>query len=130
MRVCPGAGGPSCLDLAIGSRELVQYVKSVRVDSKRQFTPKRAVWKKGRMSLTYTDHFPVLIDLEMPRSEPPEKLPAKWNLNKPGGWKRYEEEAEKAAEKLCDIIEADSDNSEVLMEKIEKVQNRIKYKAF
>ena len=62
-RVCPGAGGPSCLDLAIASRELVQYVKAVQVDSERLYTPRRAVSKKGKIGLTYTDHFPVLVDL-------------------------------------------------------------------
>ena len=51
-RVGPGAGGPSCLDLAIGSSELVQYVTGVEVDSGRLYTPHRAVSKKGQLGVT------------------------------------------------------------------------------
>ena len=129
-RICPGDGGRSCLDLAIGSRELVQYVSSVQVDCERQYTPRRAVLKQGKISVTYTDHLPVLVQLEMPKTEPLEKVPSNWNLNKPGGWKEYEEEGEKVAEKLCDIIEAEGDNSEVMIEKFERLHNKMKYKAF
>ena len=102
-RVCPATGGRSCLDLAIGSRELVQYVSSVQVDSELLYTPRRAVSKGGKLGLTYTDHFPVLVELEMPRVEPDKKLPPGWNLSKPGGWKTYEEECEKVAGGLLRI---------------------------
>ena len=129
-RVCPGAGGPSCLDLAIASRELVPHVTAVQVDSGRLYTPRRAVSKKGKLGVTYSNHFPVLVDLKMPRAGPPDKLPAKWNLNKPGGWKLYEEESDRIAEKLEEVIEYEGYDSDELMQKVDKLDNKMKFKAF
>ena len=51
--------------------------------------------KEGRLGVTHTDHFRVLVELKMPQAQPAGKLPLNWNLNKPGGWKKYEEEGEK-----------------------------------
>ena len=49
----------SCLDLAICSRDLVPFVKTVVIDNKRQFTPRRVIWKNKTFSSVYTDHLPV-----------------------------------------------------------------------
>ena len=46
-RVCPGTGRSSCLDIAIGSINLKPYVKMMTIDSKKVFTPRRAVSKRG-----------------------------------------------------------------------------------
>ena len=56
----------------------------------------------------------------MPEAEPAKKLPLDWNLNKPGGWKRYEVEGEKVADKVEEIIEDEGYTSEELMLKFEK----------
>ena len=74
-RICPATGGRSCLDLAVGSRELVQFVTTVNVDSDRLFTPRRATVKQGKLGLTFTDHFPIIVELQMPCAEPAERLP-------------------------------------------------------
>ena len=67
-RVCPSTGSPSCLDLSIGSTNLLPFLRRVVVDSSRLYTPRRAVTKKGRLTCTFTDHYPVVVDLEMPRA--------------------------------------------------------------
>ena len=114
----------------MGSRELVQFVTTVNVDSDRLFTPKRATVKQGKLGLTFTDHFPIIVELQMPCAEPAEKLPLGWNLNKPGGWERYHDEAERIAEKI-EMLSNDKDlSSEEVMEKVEKIQNKIKFTSF
>ena len=60
-RICPATGRGSCMDLAIGSRDLVQFVTKVQVDSAKVNTPRREVIKKGVLGLTYTDHYPLLL---------------------------------------------------------------------
>ena len=122
--VCPATGRGSCLDLAIGSRDLVQFITKLQVDSKKVNTPGRAVAKKGALGLTYADHYPLWLELQMPRAEPAGRLPADWNLSKPGGWKKYEEESEKVA----DLIEMLADDKECSSE--ETMAKKNKYKAF
>ena len=46
----PADGGLSCLDLAIGSKNLEPYLEKMVVDSARKFTPKRVTWNKERMT--------------------------------------------------------------------------------
>ena len=75
-RASPADRRLSCLDLAIGSKEFVQFVTTLEVDSENKYTPRRAIPKHGRLGLTYTDHFPLVMELMMPCVEPAEKLPA------------------------------------------------------
>ena len=51
----------SCLDIAIASRNLLPYVKSVTIDKNREFTPKRVIRKKGEFIPVYTDHFTMEV---------------------------------------------------------------------
>ena len=67
-RICPATGKSSCLDFPIGSTNLLPYVRRVLVDSARDYTPRRAVTKHGKLTLTFTDHYPVVVDLEMPKA--------------------------------------------------------------
>ena len=58
----------SCLDLAICSRDLLPFVKSVIIDKERHFTPRRVIWKNNSFSSAYTNHLPVeVVLIEMPR---------------------------------------------------------------
>ena len=74
---------------AVGSRDLIQFITTVQLDSEMRNTPRRAVAKKRGLGLTYNDHFPLWLGLEMPRAQPADKLPSGWNLSKPGGWNKY-----------------------------------------
>ena len=131
-RVCPSTGNLSCLDFQIGSTNLLPYVRRVLVDCTRKYTPRRALTKKGKLTLSYTDHFPVIVDLLMPRASQgmdgqDELL---WNTNMPGGWKAFEEAGERQARKIAEIVEDEGYSSEEIMEKVEKVNNKMKYSAF
>ena len=62
------------------------YVRRMTIDSSRMFTPRRAVAKQGGTGVTYTDHFPTLVEVEMPRAEQSkEDAKPAWNTQKPGG---------------------------------------------
>ena len=54
IRICPSTGNLSCLDFPIVLAGLLPYVKRVLVDSARE-----AVTKKGKLTVTFTDHYPV-----------------------------------------------------------------------
>ena len=64
-RVCPGTGKGSCLDLAIGSSNLLPHVKGMMINSSRKFAPRQAMMKLGSLAVTYTYHYPILVELEM-----------------------------------------------------------------
>ena len=125
-RVCPGNGRSSCLDIAIGSINLKPYVRMMNIDSKRRFTPRRVVTKgAGGLTFVFTDHFPSLIELEMPNSEESkQKVKTSWNTQKPGAWERYKDESNKVAEKIKIIAENECFNEEEVMEKIDKIQTK------
>ena len=86
-RVCPATGNSSCLDFPIGSTNLLLYVRRVLVDSVRNYTPKRVVAKKGKLTLKYTGHYPIIVDLEIPKASQGMELQKEleWNTSKPGG---------------------------------------------
>ena len=61
----------------------------VKIDSDRLYAPRTAVKKGGGVGVVFTDHYPVLVELEMPKAENANKKPeTSWNTMKPGGWKR------------------------------------------
>ena len=130
-RICPGTGKGSCLDLAIGSSNLLPYVRRVMIDSSRTFAPRRAVIKKGVLATTFTDHYPILVELEMPRvEESKEKPKSTWNTRKPGGWEIYKELTNKVARQIEVIADNESLEDDEVMEKIDKLQTKIKFQAF
>ena len=130
-RICPGTGKGSCLDLAIGSSNLLPYVRRIMIDSNRTFAPRRAVIRKGSLATTFTDHHPILVELEMPRvEESKEKPKSTWNTRKPGGWEIYKELTNKMARQIEVIADNESLEDDEVMEKIDKLQTKIKFQAF
>ena len=131
-RICPATGKSSCLDFPIGSTNLLPYVRRVLVDSAREYAPRRAVTKHGKLTVTFTDHYPIVVDLEMPKAsqgmESQNKL--EWNTRKPGGWEAYEKAGESFAAKLVEIAEDEGYSSEEVFEKVEKVHEKMKWTAF
>ena len=65
----------------------------------------RAVTKKGKLTLTFTDHYPVVVDLEMPKTAQGMELQnyLDWNTSKPWGWQAYKQNGEISAVELCTI---------------------------
>ena len=98
----PASGKLSCLDLFIVSRELVPYVESLKIDSKREFAVARAVRMGEIYSNVYSDHFSCILTLrDLPRiQERKEENKVIWNLAKEDGWKRYQMLTEEYTEAL------------------------------
>ena len=122
-RVCPATGNSSCLDFPIGSTSLLPYIRRVLVDSARNYTPKRVVARKGKLTLNYTDHYPIIVDLEIPKASKGMELQKEleWNTSKPGGWKAFKEAGERNAEKLMQLADDDKYSAEELIKKVEKI---------
>ena len=123
----PGDGTLSCLDLAIGSRNLRPFLETMVVDSARKFTPKRTVYIKGKLTLKPSDHYSMLLILNMPRKEKQRKQPTIWNKNKPGGWEAYEEETHAAKAKMEEVINDDTMSVDDVMKKLDSMQTKIKH---
>ena len=123
----PGDGGLSCLDLAIGSRNLLPFLERMVVDSAKEFTPKRAVFVQGKWTVKPTDHYSLMLVLNMPKKEKKQKAPTIWNKQKPGGWEAYEKETEGAKQKMEEIIQDKGMSVEDVMMKLDKIQTKIKH---
>ena len=50
--------------------------------------------------------------------------------SKPGGWEAFEEAGEKQAARIAEIVEDEGYSSEEVMEKVEKVHDKMKWTAF
>ena len=125
----PADGGKSCLDLAIGSKNLEPYLEKMLVDSAKKFTPKRVTWSKGKMSTRLTDHFSLVIELKMPRKDVKKKTLCVWNKQKPGGWNAYEKETEAVKSKMEHVIMDKTRSVEEVMNKLDSIQTKIKHKT-
>ena len=114
----------SCLDLAIASTNLLPFVKRIEIIKDEKFIPRRVVWRKGRFSSVYTDHFPLEIELSgMPRRRNNVVKSCSWNVGKPGGWEVYEKLSDKAAESILAIVENEYVSIEQSMKKIDAIDN-------
>ena len=129
-RVCPSDGKLSCLDLALASQALMPFIREMQVDSIREYAPRRVVTKDKRLGLTYADHYPLIIKLEMPRSEIEATTEASWNVNKPGAWEDYEKISDEEAEKIEELADDETMTNEEIMNKVDKIENKMKYKSF
>jgi hypothetical protein len=128
----PATGNQSCLDLFIVSRELRPFVKKLKINSERIFTPARVVKERGVPRRVYSDHFSALLTLtDLPRGRNAATIRRKaWNLKKDGGWNRYELLTDQYSEKIEDIVENKAWSVDEAMRKFEKVHDKIKFKAF
>ena len=53
-----------------------------------------------------------------------------WNLTREGGWLKYNKLCEEASEKIEEAVNDETKSIEEVMQKIDKIHNKIKYKAF
>ena len=130
-RICPSNGSSSCLELATGSINLLPYVRTMMIDKERQFTQRRAVNKEDGLGVTYTDHFPSIIEMLMPKAEESVEKPAlSWNTGKPGSWEKYKEISDKVAEDIKAIAADEGFEDEEVMKKVDKILTKIKFAVF
>ena len=121
----------SCLDLVMCSVDLLPFVKRMLIDSERKVTPKRVVSRNKGMKFVFADHLPIIIVLEgMNVSKRTVKVETRWNLAKPGGWEAYEVLSNKVNDDMDRIIEDDSKTIDEVIKKVDKIHDKIKYKAF
>ena len=71
-----------------------------------------------------------LILHNLPLGREPKEQVVKWNLNKPGGWKIYEEATNEKAEDIRKVIESKDKSVETVVKEFEKIHNKIKFQAF
>ena len=131
-RIYPAGGSPSCLDLALASDNLLPFVREVMVDSSRKFTPRRVViGEGGSLVFKFTDHYPVVVVLEMPKDEGLKLKPEPhWNTHKPGAWEKYLVTSDEVAEMIESIVDDEGYDNEAVMNKVDKIQDKLKHKTF
>ena len=112
------------------SKELLKYVKEVIIDKNFNFTPGKPL---GGGKMCYPDHYGILlvmksIPLATRRNGKCEKYKM-WNMNKLGGWQKFNELTEDNA-KFKNITEDDSENPSTLMDQIDKELTKVKFRSF
>ena len=66
----------------------------------------------------------------MPRMKQMKQQKPTWNLGKPDGWNRYEILTDEKANEIVEIVEDADNNIETVTTKINKLDNKIKFKSF
>ena len=132
-RVDPASGHRSCLDLWLCTTSLIPHIKSLMIDKERRLRLARPVWKGGNWQLVYSDHFAMILSLKnLPtrRRDEERKKEIAWNLNKKNGWEKYKFLTKKMNEKIKSVIQDEMLDMEEVMERLEKINNKIKFNAF
>ena len=80
--------------------------------------------------MIYSDHYPLILKLEMPNKRLKAIQKCYWNLRKPEGWKRYKDLSEETSKKMDSMIEDGTLKVEEIMRRIDKLQEKAKFKAF
>jgi hypothetical protein len=122
----------SCLDLGIISRNLLPFVHRVIVDEEQKFTPFRVIKRKSGLISCFSDHLSLKVILRGMASagNPIKEKETIWNLNKVGGWERYIKKTDEAAEQIKDIVNNGDNSIEEVMDKVNKLENKIKFSSF
>ena len=120
----------SVLSLCIVSAELFEYVDSLTIDKEKHITPYRTISKSKK---TFTDHYTMIVLFKNIPLKPVKNIGCRkvtrWNTNKEGGWETYKEMAA-GNNKLIEIANANSEDSNDIMKKIDNELDKIRYQAF
>ena len=120
-----------CLHLAICSQNLHPFVKIVRIDENREFTPLRVIWRNNKFTSIFTDHRPVEVVLcGMPRRNVKVDKSCEWNLSKPGGWKVFRDLTNKAADAIEEIVTNEELDIDTVVKKLDVIDNQVKFTVF
>ena len=86
-RVDPGdINNRSCLDLFICSANLRPFIDKLLIDSARNHSMKRAIYKNGRYQIIYPDHFTMILYMKnLSNTNLKVGKVIRWNLRKEGG---------------------------------------------
>ena len=87
--------------------------------------------KKKVVTTIFTDHYSLKIEFTgIPKNIESKHPEAKLNLGKADGWKTYEVETNKVADKIVNIVDADCEDITEVMKKIEAIDTKVKFKSF
>ena len=115
------------------SVNLMNYIEELIIDKDNNHAMERAVFEKGKFTLKRSDHFTLILSLKnIPKSSRNIK-PTKstmFNLNKKEGWDNYKENTDEVIDKLENVINDANVDSNEMMETLEKVHTKIKFKSF
>ena len=121
----------SCLDFVIVSRALFPFVKELAIDSDRKFAMCRIIREKGSFKPVFTDHLILILRFhKLPQGKPSVEKVTMWNYNKEGAWERFSELTNKYFDKFINDIEDKNIPIDEILEKFNKIQNKIKFQAF
>ena len=119
----------SCLDLAIISVDLSEYLVELKIDREKLITPHRAVGKK----LVYTDHFSLIMTFrDLPKSlnsKIPTRATTMWNTRKEGGWEAFKK-LTSDNEDLKKLKNETNKEPTEFFKKFEAILTKIKFKVF
>ena len=126
-----GRADKSCLDLAMVSVRLAPFVKEMVIDNERLYAMNRVVTKNGKLTITPTDHYTVILKLvNLPSSMDERVRPVVWNLDKPGGWNSYKELTDSRADDIRQVVEDENNSVSDIYRKFNKIHTDIKFEAF
>ena len=121
----------SCLDLVIVCKQLLPFVKNLKIDSRRDISLKRPGWKKGKKTLTYADHYTLVLKIQnLPISKKDDSRNVRWNLEKKGGWEEYKRLSQNVSEKIEEVVDNKNLSVEEVKHKFDKIHNKILFQAF
>ena len=121
----------SCLDIGIMSVSLLPFLTKVEIDIEKKITPRRVVKMKNNIKTIFTDHYSVKVELSgIPKHKETKKPEAGWNLGKPNGWKLYEDETNKLAYQIKNIVETESLDIDKVISKIDGKDTKVRFKCF
>ena len=66
----------------------------------------------------------------LPRKQQRNKEELAWNMGKPGAWEIYERMTNEKAEEVKQIVDDPENNIDMVINKIDKIETKIKFKAF
>ena len=121
----------SCLDLVLCCRKLLPYIKSLLIDSERKFAMKRVIYRSGKLKTVFADHYTLVLRLEnLPGVKVKSEKSCYWNLCKEGGWEEYKRISDEKSETIDKLVEDTALDIDEVMDKVEKIQDKIKFGAF
>ena len=121
----------SCLDLVIVCKQLFPFVKSLRIDSRRDISLKRPGWKKGKKILTYADHYTLVLKVQdLPRVKKDDSTNVRWNLEKEGGWEEYKRLSQNISGKIEEVVDDKNISVQEVKHKFDKIHKKILFQSF
>ena len=83
--------------------------------------------------MVYPDHYALIVKMKNLPLSSNRRLPSSkfktWNLNKEGGWLKFNELTEDN-KNLKNLVIKNEDNPTIMMKEIEKELEKVKFKAF